>query len=97
MTENDISRIIHEKFDNRVGFDPFTILMIISVCLTAYRIIQNCKASKAVLKASARRKGLAYKVFMDSNLRRRILAGGVNKDTVEEIIEDLRQEFLKDE
>jgi hypothetical protein len=97
MTEEDISKIVHEKFDNRVGFDPFTILTIISICLTVYRIIQNCRASKAVIKASAKRKGLAYKVFVDKNLRKQLLLAGVNEETAEEIIEDLRQKFISDE
>ena len=94
MTEKDISKIVHEKYDNKVGFDPFTILAIISICLTAYRIIQNCKASKAIIKASAKRKGLAYKVFIDKNLKKELMGAGVNETTAEEIIEDLRQEFI---
>lgn len=94
MNEEDISKIVHDKFDNTIGFDPFTILMIISVCISAFRLLQECRSGKTFIKNSAKRKGLAYKLFVEKNILKELKSRGVNPDTAEELVEELRQKYV---
>ncbi len=94
MNEEDISKIVHDKFDDAVGFDPFTILMIISICISAFRMLQQCKKGKEFLKRSAKRKGLAYKLFIEKNLINELTSKGINPATAEELAEELRLKYI---
>jgi hypothetical protein len=94
MNEKDISNIVHEKFDDAVGFDPFTILMIVSICISAFRMLQQCKKGQDFLKRSAARKGLAYKLFIEKHLINELKTRGINPATAEELAEDLRQKYV---
>jgi hypothetical protein len=94
MNEKDISKIVHDKFDDTIGFDPFTILMIISICIGAFRILQECKKGQDFLKKSAKRKGLAYKLFIEKNLIKELTRRNVNATTAEELAEELRQKYI---
>lgn len=96
MTEEDISKIIHSKFENGYGFDPFTLLTIISICISVYKLIKECRATKAIMVAAAKRKGLAYRTFIKARLRDPIILSGVNPDTADKIIEELRKAFIQD-
>lgn len=95
MTEEDISKIVHSKFENGYGFDPFTLLTIISICISVYRVIKECRAANAIVVAAAKRKGLAYKKFVKSRLVDPLVLSGINPDTVDEIVEELRKAFIK--
>ena len=46
MTEQDIERIVKEKAQKGYGFDPLTIIMIISAAIQIYKIIKDCRQSK---------------------------------------------------
>lgn len=95
MNEEDIAKIIHSKFENGYGFDPFTLLTIISICISVYRVIKECRAAKAVIVSAARRKGLAYRTFVKNKLRDPLVLSGVNPDTVDEIIEELTKAYIQ--
>ena len=95
MNEEDISKIIHSKFENGYGFDPFTILTIISICISVYRVLKECKAAKAVIVSAAKRKGLAYRTFVKNRLKDPLVLSGINPDTVDEIIEEMTKAYIK--
>jgi hypothetical protein len=97
MTEADVKKVVDEKLGSAVGFDPLTILMIISLIMSAIKIIQQCKAAKSVLKSSARRKGLAYRIFVKNNLLDPMVSNGLSKEQAEDIIESLRNEYINQE
>ncbi len=97
MKEEDIEKIIKDKFTNGYGFDPLTILTIISICISVYKMIKQCRAANSVLVASAKRKGLAYRVFVEKHLKNEFMKKGVNPDTADEIIEELRKKFIENE
>lgn len=97
MTEEDIKKLVEEKIGKVYGFDPLTILTIISIIIAVVRLINECKSAKAVLKASARRKGLAYRIFVKKNLVEPMVKEGISLERAEEIVEILRQDFLSQE
>ena len=95
MNESDVKKIVEENLNSNAKFDPFTILMIISLIMTAIRIIQQCKASKTLLKSAARRKGLAYRMFVKNKLVDPMIAAGLDNKETEELVESLRIEYIK--
>jgi len=95
MTEDELNVYIIEKLQNRKGFDPFTILAIIAIIMQAYRLYQNCKAGKAILKRNVERNGLASRVFFKQFVYDKLIEKGVSGDAAQEIVEELKQEFLK--
>ena len=96
MTEQDIERIVKEKTQKGYGFDPLTIIMIISAAIQIYKIIKDCRQSKALLKSSAKRKGLAYRIFVKNNFLNKMNDLNVPQEVSEEILEELRSEFIKE-
>ena len=96
MTEADIERIVKEKAIKGYGIDPLTILAIISAAIKLYQIIKACKQTQNFLKSSARRKGLAYKIFVRNNFLNKLRDLNVSDEVAQEILEELRQEFIKE-
>lgn len=94
LTDDEIKQIVEEKIGKVYGFDPLTILAIISVVIAAVRLLNECRATKAVMKTAAKRKGLAYKTFVNLTLVKPLVEKGLSQTTAEEIVEELRKEFL---
>lgn len=96
MTEQDIERIVKDKVQKGYGFDPLTIIAIISAAIQIYKLIKACRQSESLLKASAKRKGLAYRIFVKNNFLNKIKELNVPDEVAEEILEELRTEFIKE-
>lgn len=96
MTESDVEKIVRSRVQNGYGFDPLTIIAIISAAIQIYKLIKACRQSEAILKASAKRKGLAYRIFVRNNFLNKIKELNVSDEVAEQILEDLRQEFIKE-
>lgn len=94
LTDDEIKQIVEEKIGKVYGFDPLTILAIISVVIAAVRLLNECRATKAVMKTAAKRKGLAYKTFVNLTLVKPLVEKGLSQTAAEEIVEELRKEFL---
>lgn len=96
MTEADVEKIVRSRVQNGYGFDPLTIIAIISAAIQIYKLIKACRQSEKLLKASAKRQGLAYRIFVKNNFLNKIKELNVADEVAEQILEDLRQEFIKD-
>lgn len=64
MTEEQIEKIVKNRVEVGYGFDPLTIIAIISAAIQIYKLIKQCRQADKLLKSSARRKGLAYRIFV---------------------------------
>jgi hypothetical protein len=95
MTDQEIEQIVKNHIkSNGYGFDPLTILTIISVCIQLYKLIKECKAAKSILQRAARRQGLAYKVFVKNNFINKLSELGVPENDALAILEELRVSFI---
>ena len=94
LTDEEVKQIVEDKIGKVYGFDPLTILTIISVVIAAVKLLNDCRATKVVMKAAAKRKGLAYKTFVNLTLIKPLVEKGLSQTTAEEIAEELRKEFL---
>lgn len=97
MSEEEVKKLVEEKIGKVYGFDPLTILTIVSIIIAVIRLINECKSAKSVLQASARRQGLAYRMFVRRNLVAPLVKEGIAEDKAKEIVEILRQEFINQE
>lgn len=93
MDESKIERIVKDNLQAK-GFDPLTIIAIISAAIQIYRLIKECKAAQWVLKGAARRKGLAYRYFVQKNFLDKMKELNVPEADAEAILEALRLEFI---
>ena len=93
LTDEEVKQIVEDKIGKVYGFDPLTILTIISVVIAAVKLLNECRATKVVMKAAAKR-GLAYKTFVNLTLIKPLVEKGLSQTTAEEIAEELRKEFL---
>jgi len=93
MDESKIEQIVKDNLQAK-GFDPLTIITIISVAIQIYRLIKECKAAQWVLKGAARRKGLAYRHFVQKNFLDKMKELNVPEADAEAILEALRLEFI---
>jgi hypothetical protein len=95
MDEAAIEKVISDKVKaNGYGFDPLTILAIITAAIQIYRFIQECKAAKTVLKGAAKRKGLAYRLFVQRNFLDKMKELNVPEDDAKAILEELRVAYV---
>ena len=94
MDESKIEQIVKDNLQAK-GFDPLTIIAIISAAIQIYRLIKECKAAEWVLKGAARRKGLAYRYFVQKNFLDKMKELNVPEADAEAILEALRLEFIK--
>jgi len=94
MTEADVERIVKNRVQTGYGFDPFTIIAIISAAIQLYKIIKQCRQADNLLKSSAKRKGLAYKIFVERNFLKKMKELNVNDEVAQQILEDLRLEYI---
>lgn len=97
ITEEEVEKLVKDEFAGVYGFDPMTIIMLISLIISAIRLINECRATKAVVRAAAKRKGLAYRTFVNKALINPLVEHGMSKEQAEDIVESLRKEFLKRE
>lgn len=95
MTEEDVNAYVTEKLTNAKGFDPFTIIAIISIIMQAFRLYQSCKSSKELLRRNVERNGLASRVFFKKFIYDKLIEKGISPDVAQEMVEDIKQEFLK--
>jgi hypothetical protein len=93
MDESKIEQIVNDNLQAK-GFDPLTIIAIISAAIQIYRLIKECKAAHWVLKGAARRKGLAYRHFVQKNFLDKMKELNVPEADAEAILEALRLEFI---
>ena len=93
MDESKIEQIVKDNLTAK-GFDPLTIITIISAAIQIYRLIKECKAAQWVLKGAARRKGLAYRYFVRKNFLDKMKELNVPEADAEAILEALRLEFI---
>jgi len=93
MDESKIEQIVKDNLQAK-GFDPLTIITIISAAIQIYRLIKECKAAQWVLKGAARRKGLAYRYFVQKNFLDKMKELNVPEADAEAILEALRLEFI---
>ena len=93
MDESKIDQIVKDHLQAK-GFDPLTIIAIISAAIQIYRLIKECKAAQWVLKGAARRKGLAYRYFVQKNFLDKLKELNVPEADAEAILEALRLEFI---
>ena len=93
MDESKIEQIVKDNLQAK-GFDPLTIITIISAAIQIYRLIKECKAAQWVLKGAARRKGLAYRYFVQKNFLDKLKELNVPEADAEAILEALRLEFI---
>ena len=93
MDESKIEQIVKDNMQAK-GFDPLTIIAIISAAIQIYKLIKECKAAQWVLKGAARRKGLAYRYFVQKNFLDKMKELNVPEADAEAILEALRLEFI---
>ena len=93
MDESKIEQIVKDNLQAK-GFDPLTIIAIISAAIQIYKLIKECKAAQWVLKGAARRKGLAYRYFVQKNFLDKMKELNVPEADAEAILEALRLEFI---
>lgn len=94
MTEEEVSAYVTEKLTNGKGFDPLTILAIVSIIIQAWRLYQSCKSTKEVLKRNVERNGLASRVFFKRFVFDKLIEKGVTPDVAHEMVQELKKEFL---
>ncbi len=97
MTEQDIEKIVKDKFSNGYGFDPFTIITIITLIWKAYQLYKACRVSKEILKNNVRRNGLASRIFFKKQVFDKLIEQGVDSEKALAIVEELKKEFLEKE
>jgi hypothetical protein len=94
MTEEEIKKYVEEKLTNGKGFDPLTILAIISILIQAWRLYQSCKVSKELLKNNIKRNGLASRVFLKRFVYDKLIEKGIPEDVAHSMVEDIKKEVL---
>lgn len=97
MTEEDIAKIVHEKYSNGYGIDPFTIITIITLIWKAYQLYKKCKVPKELLKNNVRRNGLASRIFFKKQIYDKLVEAGVTDEKAHQITEDFKKEYLEKE
>lgn len=97
MTEEDIKKIVTEKYSNGYGIDPFTIITIVTLIWRAYQLYKKCKVPKELLKNNVRRGGLASRIFFKKQIYDKLIEAGVDEDKAFKITEDFKKEYLEKE
>lgn len=96
MNEEKIEQIVKNRMQSGSGYglDPLTILAIISAAIQIYKLIKQCRQADKLLKASAKRKGLAYRIFVQKNFLDKVKELNVDDAVAEQILEDLRLAYI---
>jgi hypothetical protein len=94
MTEEQIEKIVKNRVEVGYGFDPLTIIAIISAAIQIYKLIKQCRQADKLLKSSARRKGLAYRIFVQNNFLNKMKDLNLDDKVAEQILEDLRLAYI---
>jgi len=95
MDDKKIEEIVNKHVkQSGYGFDPLTILAIITAAIQIYKLIKECKAAQWVLKGAAKRKGLAYRFFVQKNFLDKMKELNVPAQEAEAILEELRLAYI---
>lgn len=94
MTEEDISKMVHEKYANGYGIDPFTIITVITLLWKAYQLYKKCKVPNDILKNNVRRNGLASRIFFKKQIYDKLIEAGVPEDKACKLTEEFKKEYL---
>lgn len=78
-----------------VGFDPFTILMIISIGISAIRLLMECRKARAMLQAVARNNGAVARMYIHHKVYKKLIRAGFSEEKAEQATEALRIAFVE--
>jgi hypothetical protein len=80
---------------NLVGFDPFTILMIISIGIQALRLLWECKKARSALQALARSNGPATRMYVHHKVYKQLIRAGFEEEKAHAASQALRLAFAE--
>lgn len=95
MTEAEVKEMVEKRLVNGKGFDPFTIITIITIIWKAYQLWAKCKLSKELAKNNVRRNGLASRLFLKKQVYDKLVEQNIDSDKAYQLVEDLKKEFLR--
>lgn len=81
--------------DKLVGFDPFTILMIISIGIQALRLLWECKKARAALQALALGNGPITRMYTYHKVYKKLIRAGFSEEKAQQATEALRIAFAE--
>ena len=81
--------------ENLAGFDPFTILMIISIGIQALRLLWECKKARATLQAMARSNGPITRMYTHHKVYKKLVRAGFSDEKAHQATEALRIAFAE--
>jgi len=96
MTEERIKEIVEGKLQKAYGFDPLTIITVISILIQAYKLYKKCKSTDTLLKRNVRRNGLASRIFFRKVASDLVAEAKIDPVVADEIVEEFKAEYLKD-
>jgi hypothetical protein len=97
MNEQDIEKLVQDKIKSAgYGFDPLTIIAIVSLAIQLYKLLKECRATKKNLVAAAKRQGFAYRFFVQNNYYNKMQELNIPKDQADALLEELRLAFIAD-
>lgn len=94
MTDEEIKDLVNNQIGQKYGFDPLTILTIISICIQLYKILKECKATKKLMQMAARRQGLAYRMFVKKHFIDEMTSRGFSEEDANAVLNELRLAFI---
>lgn len=94
MTEQEVRDFVEKKLIQGKGFDPLTIIAIISLIIQAWRVYQSCKVANHILKKNVERNGLASRLFFKKMIYDKLIENNVPADTAWQMVEELKKEFI---
>lgn len=90
--------IIKTKIKQRlVGFDPLTIIMIISLAINVIKTIYECRKKNAVFKYALRRNSLFSRVFIKEKLYDKLIENGLSDEEAERACEQLKDFYAQED
>jgi len=88
--------VLHGYLEEKlVGFDPFTILMIISVGIQALRLLWECKKARSALQGLARGNGPITRMYTRHKVYKQLIRAGFSDEQAQQATEALRLAFAE--
>ena len=88
MSDNEILLSVAKRVqthanakDDRFGFDPMTILAIINVILTIFKIIYQCRKDNTAVHSGMKKPNLFYRLVLKRAIRKNF-SGSKDRETV---------------
>lgn len=81
--------------ENLVGFDPFTILMIISIGIQALRLLWECKKARSALRGLAHGNGPVTRMYAHHKVYKKLIRAGFSEEKAQQATEALRLAFAE--